>query len=236
MKTKLDALRYQRAVKKHQRRHRPTWVERIESAIKEYTSVNAVVFAIIAVPVAVAIVFDAGTLFTSVERSGYQIPVAYLAGTGANGSVTILVRAKNWRPVGDRRLDMADTIEIRVDPDPLGPDMATLYRFMFDGTGRLQPPYEWDRIERVYRLDPELTVQEMGNRHDVIVPDQDRTIMPLGFIQCTRQAEHNDPEPMCWQRFDHEGKRWRIRFARQYVVRHAVFRSRAIALFDRFRV
>lgn len=109
-----------------------------------------------------------------------------------------------------------------------------LYDGQYDGTpvGTMS---NYSRIERIYRIETGLTVQEMGSGFDIVIPDQDMATMPLGIMRCTRAREFF-PNPDCSLLFDHDSARWSVSFGRQFMADHAAIRARATDVIDGFRI
>ena len=69
-------------------------------------------------------------------------------------------------------------------PDPI----SRQYENQWDGTP-IGKKLKWNSIQNTYRIEPGFTVQEMGSGFDIVIPDQDRSTMPLGVMQCGKPKE-----------------------------------------------
>lgn len=162
----------------------------------------------------------------------YRIPKEYRAGGDADNNVFMQVRFADWGPLERDRPGWEDNINILIGRQPQ--DIAGQYDALWDGTP-IGAPTKSKKIEQIYRIEPEFTVQEMGSTFDIVIPDQDFSTMPLGIMQCTRPNPPVFPNAACSLLFDRDGQRWKISFGRQYLQRYAEFRERATTLFDSFR-
>lgn len=162
----------------------------------------------------------------------YYIPKEYRAGGDTDNNVFIQLKLADWTPLERDEPGWMDNINILVGPQ-FAP-IARVYIDQYDGTpiGKM---LRSKQIERTYRIDPEFTVQEMGSSYDIIIPDQDRELMPLGLVRCTRPNPPTLPNASCALLFDRDGQRWKISFGRQFLHRYGEFRERATTLFDSFR-
>ena len=162
----------------------------------------------------------------------YRIPKEYRAGGDADNNVFVQVRFADWGPIERDRPGWEDNVNILIGRQRA--PIAIVYDHQYDGTP-IGESGKWGKIERTYRIEPEFTVQEMGSTFDIIVPDQDRTTMPLGILRCTRPNPPVFPNASCGLLFDQDGQRWKITFGRQFLHRYGEFRERAVTLFDSFR-
>lgn len=112
--------------------------------------------------------------------------------------------------------------------------IAQRYEQEWDGT----PVNEFSGlnvIEKTYRIEPGFTVQEMGFGFDIVIPDQDRSTMPLGVMRCGRPKEFM-PNAACALMFDRDGQRWKVSFGRQFMALHGEIRARVEAIMDGWRI
>lgn len=161
----------------------------------------------------------------------YAIPKIYRAESDGNG-LFLQLALPEWIPLKKNQPGWADNVNILVNRQPA--PIAQIYDLHWDGapTGSLTPS---KRIERIYRLKSEFTVQEMGSGYDIVIPDQDRNTFPLGIMRCNRPRLLKGYAPSCALLFDRDGQRWEITFGREFLSRYREFRERATHLLDSFR-
>lgn len=162
----------------------------------------------------------------------YYVPKAYRAGGDKENNVSVQVAIPDWGPLERDRPGWQDNVNIFIGRERY--PIAEQYDGMWDGTP-IGKTTKWNQVERTYRIKPEFTVQEMGSGLDIIIPDQNYALMPLGLMQCTKPKPPTFPNAGCTLLFDRNGQRWQISFGRQFLHRYREFRKRATALFDSFR-
>lgn len=182
----------------------------------------------------IALVSAASDDFDIVQAGSvtYRVPKAFRAEGDSKGDLFLQARLSDWGPLERDRPGWTDNVNILIEP--LRSPISAVYDSQWDGSpsGKLT---KWKQIERTYRIEPEFTVQEMGSSFDIIIPDQDRSTMPLGVLECTRPNPPVFPNASCSLRFDRDGQRWTITFGRQYLQRYGEFRARSTDLIDNFR-
>jgi hypothetical protein len=162
----------------------------------------------------------------------YRIPKEFRAGGDSDGDIFIKVRLSDWGPLERDAPGWEDNVNILITPQPA--PIAVIYDHHYDGTP-VGTPGKWTEIVRTHREEPDLTVEVMGSVYDIVIPDQDRATMPLGFMRCTRPNPPLLPNASCGLLFDRDGQRWKITFGRQFLHRYSEFRERATTLLDSFR-
>ena len=162
----------------------------------------------------------------------YRVPEEYRPSNVSGTSLFMQFALPDYGPLRRDVHGWEDNVNLLVTRQPA--PIAVIYDHQWDGTP-IGGKRKWNTIEKTYRVEPGFTVQEMGSGFDIVIPDQDRSTMPLGVMRCGRPKEFM-PNAACELMFDRDSQRWKVSFGRQFMARHGEIRASVEAVMDGWRV
>lgn len=161
----------------------------------------------------------------------YRIPAAFHVRPLDGDALFMQVSLLDWGPLDENRPGWDDNVNILIQKAIN--TIPELWQQLWNGL-----PGEDDilrrRVDRIYRVEPNLTVKEMALGWDIVIPDQDLSSFPIGVMTCWRSRPLL-PNAACALRFDRDGQRWEITFGRDRMKDFMTFKQKAVETIDSFR-
>ncbi|MCR5942538.1 hypothetical protein FG152_17100 [Ochrobactrum sp. XJ1] len=153
----------------------------------------------------------------------YVVPADYRA-SASKGGLYVEASLPDWGPWQYTQPGWDDHLQILVT-ESLGESISTMWGRLYDGTPRV--PAKQYVIVSTHRIEPDLTVLTMASGDEVFLPDQDRTVLPEGFLVCGQPKPAVFPHASCAYYFNEGAQRWQVRFGRQFVRDFKDIRAKA---------
>lgn len=163
----------------------------------------------------------------------YRIPAAFHVRPQEGDALFIQVSLPDWGPLDADRPGWDDNVNILIE-EAIN-TIPQLWNDLWSGVPGEDIDGIRERVTRIYRIEPNLTVKEISLGRDIVIPDQDLTTFPIGIMRCWRPRP-DLPNASCALLFDRDGQRWKVTFGRDRMKDFSTFKQRAIEKIDSFRV
>lgn len=163
----------------------------------------------------------------------YRIPAAFHVRPLDGDALFMQLSLPDWGPLDEDRPGWDDNVNILIEKGMN--TIPQLWHDLWSGSPGEELGGLRERVTRIYRIEPNLTVKEIPLGRDIVIPDQDLTTFPIGIMRCWRPRP-DLPNASCALLFDRDGQRWKVTLGRDRMKDFSTFKQRAIETIDSFRV
>ncbi|WP_133251560.1 hypothetical protein [Zavarzinia aquatilis] len=162
----------------------------------------------------------------------YRVPAAFHVRPQEGNALFIQLSLPDWGPLDEDRPGWDDNVNILIEEGINS--IPQLWDDLWSAVPGENIGGIRERVTRIYRIEPNLTVKEISLGRDIVIPDQDLTTFPIGIMRCWR-PQPDLPNASCALLFDRDGQRWKVTFGRDRMRDFSIFKQQAAQTIDLFR-